>query len=104
MDTSHGLSLSEVDWGDLKKGTPKYGVSLMEGNWGGKIEGNHRSECMLSEFDWGAHEAYMSGCMLSEFDWGANKQKSMQYATMNDWRFLAWPLDAQKLTQQLNLQ
>ena len=24
--------------------------------------------------------------------------------TMNDWRFLVWPLDAQKHTQQLNLQ
>ena len=23
---------------------------------------------------------------------------------MNDWRFLAWPLDGLKLTQQLNLQ
>ena len=28
----------------------------------------------------------------------------MHYVTMNNWRFLAWPLDAQKLTQQLNLQ
>ena len=27
----------------------------------------------------------------------------MQYMTMNDGRFLAWPLDGQKLTQQLNL-
>ena len=25
----------------------------------------------------------------------------MQYMTMNNWRFLAWPLDAQELTQQL---
>ena len=24
--------------------------------------------------------------------------------TMNNWRFLAWPLYAQKITQQLNLQ
>ena len=28
----------------------------------------------------------------------------MQYATMNNLRFLALPLDAQKLTQQFNLQ
>ena len=28
----------------------------------------------------------------------------MQYVTMNDWSFLALPLDAQKLTEQLNLQ
>ena len=26
----------------------------------------------------------------------------IDYVTMNDWRFLAWPLDAQKLTQQIN--
>ena len=28
----------------------------------------------------------------------------MHYVTMNGWRFLAWPLDAQRLTQQLDLQ
>ena len=27
----------------------------------------------------------------------------MNYVTMIDWRFHAWPMDAQKLTQQLNL-
>ena len=28
----------------------------------------------------------------------------MQYTAMNDGRFLAWPLDAQEFTQQLDLQ
>ena len=37
MDTSHGSNLSGVDWGDLKKRTPKYGPSLMEVDWGGKL-------------------------------------------------------------------
>ena len=68
MDTSHGSSISGVDWGDLKKGTPKYGPSLMEVDWGGKIEPNHTSELMLSEVDWGAHETHKIGCMLSEVD------------------------------------
>ena len=68
MDTSHGSSLSGVDWGNLKKRTPKYGPSLMELDWGGEIKASHTSECMLSEVDWGAHETHTSGCMLSEVD------------------------------------
>ena len=32
------------------------------------------------------------------------EQKSFQHVTMNDSRFLALPLDARNLTQQLNLQ
>ena len=34
---NHGLSLSEVDWGDLKRETTKHGPSLMEVDWGGKL-------------------------------------------------------------------
>ena len=50
---NHGLSLSEVDWGDLKRETTKYGSSLMQAAWGGKLEPNHTtSECLLSEVDW----------------------------------------------------
>ena len=48
MDTPHafsnyekitlndGLSISEVDWGDLKTETLKHGPILMEVDWGGK--------------------------------------------------------------------
>ena len=52
---NHGLSLSEIEWGDLKRETTKHGPSLMEVEWGGKMMANHAmSECMLSEVDWGA--------------------------------------------------
>ena len=34
---NHGLSLSEVDWGDLKRETTKHGPSLMEVDCGGKL-------------------------------------------------------------------
>ena len=34
---NHGLSLSEVDWGDLKRETTKHRPSLMEVDWGGKL-------------------------------------------------------------------
>ena len=72
MDTSHGFSLSGVDLGGLKKGTPKQGHSLMEVFLGGQVKANHTSEYKLSEIDCGAHEAHTSGCMLSELDWVAN--------------------------------
>ena len=51
---NHGLSLSEVDWGDLKIETTKHKPSLMEVDWGGKIEPDHTSSgCSLREVDWG---------------------------------------------------
>ena len=57
----HGLSLSEVDWGDPKGESTKLGPSLMEADWGGKFKPNHiTSECMLSEVDWGAHDSIFS--------------------------------------------
>ena len=34
---NHGLSLSEVDWGDPKGGPTKHGPSLMEVDWERKI-------------------------------------------------------------------
>ena len=40
---NHGLSLSEGDWGDLKRETTEHGPSLMEVDWGGKIEPYHTS-------------------------------------------------------------
>ena len=55
---NHGLSLSEVDWGDPKGEATKHGSSLMEVDWGGKFKPNHiTSECMLSDIDWGAHDS-----------------------------------------------
>ena len=60
---NHGLSPSEVDWGDPKgeptKHGPNYissGCMLMEVDWGGKLKLNYTS----------------SGCMLMEVDWGGN--------------------------------
>ena len=75
---NHGLSLSEVDLGDLKRESTKHGPSLMEVDWGGKSgptthqvdacsckltgeensESTHINECMPSELDWGAHETH----------------------------------------------
>ena len=51
---NHGLSLSEVDLGDLKRETTKHGPSLMEVDWGGKIKPNYTSsQCILMQVDWG---------------------------------------------------
>ena len=54
----HGPSLTEVDWGGLKKETLKCGPSLMEVYWAGKIEANHTSGCILSEVDWGRLKSF----------------------------------------------
>ena len=71
---NHGLSLTEVDWGDLKRETTKHGPCLMEVDWGEKIEPNHTSsECILMEVDWGRKlkpNHTSSGCILIEVDWG----------------------------------
>ena len=77
---NHGLSPSEVDWGD-PKGEPtkmlKYtsnGYMLMEVDWGGNLKLNHTScGCMLMEVDWGGNlkPNYTScGCMLMHVNWG----------------------------------
>ena len=39
-DINHGLSLSEEDWGDLKRETTKHEPSLMEVDWGEKLSPN----------------------------------------------------------------
>ena len=58
---NHGLSPSEMDWGDaidvpIKHG-PNYtsnGCTLMEVDWGDKLKLNYTSYgCMLMEIDWG---------------------------------------------------
>ena len=88
---NHGLSPSEVDWGD-PKGDPmkmlKYtssGNILMEADWGGKLKHNYTSSgSMLMEVDWGGrliinsmvdwgtHETRPTGHSISEVDWGGN--------------------------------
>ena len=69
---NHGLSLSEVDWGDPKGESTKYGPMLMEVDWGGKLMVNHSSECMLSEVDCAAHETHPNGHSITEVDWGCH--------------------------------
>ena len=71
----------EVDWGGLKKETPKHGPSLTEVDWGGKYEANHRSGCMLSEVDWGAHESSLF-LYLEEIDHG---RKPQDFFTLGLW-------------------
>ena len=49
---NHGLTLSEADWGDLKRESTEHEPSLMEVDCGGKIEPNHTSRgCMLMQVD-----------------------------------------------------
>ena len=75
---NHGLSPSEVDWGDPKEEPTKHGPSLMEVDWERKIlnytSSNYTSSgCMLMEFDWGGKLKlnYTScGCLVMEVDWG----------------------------------
>ena len=58
---NHGLSPSEVDWGNAIdvpiKHEPNYtsnGCTLMEVDWGNKLKLNYTSYgCMLMEIDWG---------------------------------------------------
>ena len=89
---NHGLSLSEIDLGDLRRGTTKHGPSLMEVDlggkikpnytssgcmlmqvdWGGKLRVNHINECMPSEADWGACETHQNGHSINEVDWGGH--------------------------------
>ena len=88
---NHGLSLSEVDWGD-HRGEPtemlkhkSSGNMLMEVDWGGNLKNNYTScGSMLMEVDWGgkllinsmvdwgAHETYN----ISEIDWGGHGSRS----------------------------
>ena len=65
---NHGLSPSEVDWGDPKGEHTKMlkytssGCMLMEVDWGGKLIAN-------SMVYWGTHETYPNGHNISEVDW-----------------------------------
>ena len=50
---THGLSPSEVDWGDPKREPTKDAPSFMEVDWLRKILKYTSSGCMLMEVDWG---------------------------------------------------
>ena len=49
---NHGLSHSEVDWGDPKEEPTKHGPSLMKVDWERKILNCTSSGCILMEVDW----------------------------------------------------
>ena len=88
---NHGLSPSEVDWGD-PKGEPtkmfRYtssGCVLMEVDWGGKLIVNsmissgvhetHQNEHNNTRVHWGDHDPSlnpMDEYSISEVDWGAH--------------------------------
>ena len=92
---NHGLSPSEVDWGD-PKGEPteilmytSSGCMLMEVDWGDKLKLNYTScGCMLMEGDWGdklivnsmvnwgTHETHPNRHNISEVDWGGHDSSS----------------------------
>ena len=88
---NHGLSPSEVDWGDPKGEPtkmlkdPSNGCMLMEVDWEGKLKLNYTSSrCMVMEVDWGGklilnsmvdwgdHETHPNGHSLTEVDWGGH--------------------------------
>ena len=46
---NHGLSPSEIDWGDPKGGPTEHGPSLMEVHWERKMLNYTSSGCMLME-------------------------------------------------------
>ena len=72
---NHGLSLSEVDFGDIKRETTKHRPSLMEVDLGGGNEPNYTSSrCMLMQADWGGKLRVnnINEYVPSEVDWGAH--------------------------------
>ena len=80
---NQGLSLSEVDLGDLKRESTKHGPSLMEVDWGEKFKPNYTSSgCMLMQLDWGGKLKvnHINECMSSEVNWGAHEPIKMDTA------------------------
>ena len=113
---NHGLSPSEIDWGDaidvpIKHG-PNYtsnGCTLIEVDWGDKLKLNNTSYgCMLMEIDWGCkfnctscgcslanwqvHEAHQTRHNTSEVDWGGHdpNPKNMNDSLLSkvDWEHI----------------
>ena len=81
---NHGLSPSEVEWGDPKgeptKHGPNYtssGCMLMEVDWGGKLKHNYTScGCMFMEVDWGGKLI-----VNSMVNWGAHETHQNEHST-----------------------
>ena len=92
---NHGLSPSEVDWGDSTGELTKMlkytssGCMLMEVDWGGNLKLNYTSSrCMLVEVDWGGkliansmvywgtHGTHPNGHNTSAVDWGDHGSRS----------------------------
>ena len=86
---NHGISPSEVDWGDPKGEPTKHGPSIMEVDWRGNLMPNYTScRCMLMEVDWGGkltvnsvvnwgtHETNPNGHNISEVYWGGHDSSS----------------------------
>ena len=76
---NHGLSPSEVDWGDPKGEPTKIlkhtlsGNMLMEVDWGGNLKHNYKSSgSMLMEVDWGGKLI-----INSMVDWGVHGTHQM---------------------------
>ena len=92
---NHGLSPTEVDWGDPKREhtkIPKHtssGNMLMEVDWGRNLKHNyHSSGSMLMGVDWegklinnsmddrGTHETHPNEHNIYEIDWGGHGSRS----------------------------
>ena len=68
--TSNGCILMEVDWGDkLKLNYTSYGYMLMEIDWGGKF---NCTSCGCPMANWQGHETCPTGHNTSEVDWGGH--------------------------------
>ena len=68
--TSNGCIIMEVDWGDkLKFNYTSYGCMLMEIDWGGKF---NCTSCRCPMANWQGHETHPTGHNTSEIDWGGH--------------------------------
>ena len=68
--TPNGCTLKKVDWGDkLKLNYTTYGYMLMEKDWGGKF---NCTSCGCPMANWQGHETHPTGHNTSEVDWGGH--------------------------------
>ena len=71
--TKHGPRLMELDWGEkFKPNDTSGGCMLMQVDWGGKLRVNHINECMPTEVNWGFHESHQNGHSINKVDWGGH--------------------------------
>ena len=93
---NHGLSPSDVDWGDPKGEPTKHGPSLFEADWERRMLNYTTCGCMLTEVDWGGklransvvdwgpHETHSNGQSITEVYWGGHDSSSNH---MNEFLF-----------------